>query len=157
MAYESFVPIIGTIINISGGTDCCSQMISIRAENGIINFLVDPGTLVIDDRQLRAGMRVAAFYDSSLPVPLIFPPQYRAQIVTMLNRNEMITLKYFNRNLIASDQSLQINPASTTAIVTVNGQPFNCNPGNQNLLVYYSMTTRSIPPQTTPRRIVVLC
>ncbi len=25
------------------------------------------------------------------------------------------------------------------------------------LLVYYTVTTRSIPPQTTPRKIIVLC
>lgn len=157
MPYANYVSVIGTIINITRGNDCCSQMISLRVGNGIVNFMVDSGTLVIDSRQLRPGMMVAAFYDSSLPVPLIFPPQYRAQIVTALGRNEQISLNFFDRNLLAEDRSLQLNLAGNTNIETINGQNFTCNPGNQTLLVYYSVTTRSIPPQTTPRRIVVLC
>lgn len=130
---------------------------SLRVENGIVNFIVNPETFVIDNRQLRAGMRVAAFYDSLLPVPLIFPPQYTAQIVTTLNRNEQIMLNFFDRNLVAADNALQLNVAGNTNIETANGQNFTCTPGNRTLLVYYTVTTRSLPPQTTPRKIVVLC
>ena len=157
MDYTAFVPVIGTIINITGGNDCCSQRMSLRVENGIVNFIVNPETLVIDNRQLRAGMRVAAFYDSLLPVPLFFPPQYTAQIVTTLNRNEQIMLNFFDRNLVAADNTLQLNVAGNTNIETANGQNFTCTPGNRTLLVYYTVTTRSLPPQTTPRKIVVLC
>lgn len=157
MAYENYVPVIGITLNISRGNDCCSQMISLQAGNGIVNFMVDSQTQVIDSRKLRPGMRVAAFYDDSLPVPLIFPPQYRAQLVTALGRNEQVMLKFFNRNLVASDQSLQLNVAPNTVVNTVNGQNVTCNLGNQTLLVYYTATTRSIPPQTSPGKIVVLC
>ena len=38
MAFETFVPITGTIMNISRGNDCCSQMLAVRTENGIVNF-----------------------------------------------------------------------------------------------------------------------
>ena len=66
-------------------------------------------------------------------------------------------LNRFDRNLTAEDNSLQLNVARNTNIETINGQNTGCNLGNQTLLVYYTATTRSIPPQTTPRRIVVLC
>lgn len=157
MAFEAFVPITGTILNISRGGDCCNQMAALRTGNGIVNLLIDSRTLVIDSRQLRAGMRVTAFYDSSLPVPLIFPPQYLAQIITIPGRSEQVMFSYFNRILLSADQSLQLNIANQTNIQTVNGQQFDCHPGNQYLLVYYSTTTRSIPPQTTPNRIIVFC
>ena len=157
MSYRDYVPIIGTIISISRGNDCCSQMMTLRTEDGIANFVVSPQTQVIDSRQLRAGMHVAAFYDSSLPMPLIFPPQYRAQIVTTIGRNEQVMLRYFDRNLLASDDSLQLNIAGNTVIRTANGQSFHCNPAERTLLVYYTVTTRSIPPQTTPSRILVFC
>lgn len=75
MDFQNLVPVTGMIINSTRGNDCCSQMITLQAEGGIVNFVVDPETVVVDSRQLRPGMRVAAFYDSSLPVPLIFPPQ----------------------------------------------------------------------------------
>ena len=157
MTYTNYVPVIGTIVNISNGNDCCSQMMSLRTENGIVNFIIDSNTQIINSRQMRPGLKVAAFYDSSLPVPLIFPPQYRAQIVTMLGRNEQVMINEFDRNLMATDQSLQLNVARNTIIQTINGQNFTCNLGNRNLLVYYTTTTRSIPPQTTPRKILVLC
>ena len=85
------------------------------------------------------------------------PPQYMAQIITVLGRDEQVMINEFNRNLVAADNSLQLNIARNTSIETINGQNTSCSPGNQTLLVYYSATTRSIPPQTTPRRIIVLC
>lgn len=157
MEYVNLVPVTGMIMNITRGNDCCSQMISLQAEGGIVNFIVDPETMVIDGRQLRPGMRVTAFYDSSLPVPLIFPPQYIAQLIAVAGRNEQIALNFFDRNLLAQDRSLQLNIGRNTMVETINGQRFTCSPGNRFLLVYYSVTTRSIPPQTTPRKIVVLC
>lgn len=157
MDYANLVPVIGVIMNITRGNDCCSQMVALRTENGIVNFAVDMDTVIIDSRQLRQGMRVAAFYDSNLPVPLIFPPQYRAQIITVLGRNEQVMLNYFDSDLTAADGSLQINIAAGTVIKTINGQNITCNLGEHMLLVYYTVTTRSIPPQTTPRKIIVLC
>lgn len=156
MKYENLVPVIGTILSITD-IDCCDRMIMLRAEDGIVNFIVSSETQVIESRQLRPGIRVAAFYDSSLPMPLIFPPQYRAQLVTALERNEQIMLNYFNRALLAEDNSLQLNIGENTRIRTINGQSFSCSIGGRMLLVYYTATTRSIPPQTTPERIVVMC
>ena len=157
MTYRNLTPVIGTIVNMARGNDCCSQMMSLRTDNGIVNFMITSETQVVDARPLRAGLRVAAFYDASLPVPLIFPPQYRAQIVTVLTRDEQVMINEFNRNLIAADNSLQLNIARNTSIETLNGQNVSCSLGNQTLLVYYTVTTRSIPPQTTPRRVIVLC
>ena len=157
MAYRNFKPIIGTNINMARGNDCCSQMMSLHTENGIVNFMITSETRIIDSRQLRPGLRVAAFYDASLPVPLIFPPQYMAQIITVLGRDEQVMINEFNRNLVAADNSLQLNITRNTSIETINGQNTSCSPGNQTLLVYYTTTTRSIPPQTTPRRVIILC
>lgn len=156
MEYADLVPVIGAVLNITG-SGCCDQMVSLRVEDGIVNFVIGPETRVIDGRQLRPGMRVAAFYDSKLPVPLIFPPQYRAVLITALERNEQAALNFFDGELVAGDDSLQLNTARSTEIRTINGQNFFCDIGNRTLLVYYTTTTRSIPPQTTPRKIVVLC
>lgn len=157
MSYKNYVPIIGTVVSNNRGNDCCSQMVALRTEDGIVNFVISPQTQIIDSRQLRVGMRVAAFYDSSLPMPLIFPPQYRAQLITTVGRNEQVMLSKFDRNLLSEGGSLQLNIAGNTMIRTVNGQSFNCDPADRTLLVYYTAATRSIPPQTTPSRIIVFC
>ncbi len=155
MVYTNLVPIVGVVLNITG-SGCCNQMISLRMEDGIVNFVISPETRVIDSRQLRPGMRVAAFYDKSLPIPMIFPPRYQAELIAVLGRNEQIALNYFDTELVAVDRSLQLNVARNTDIQTINGQSFFCDIGNRLLLAYYTVTTRSIPPQTTPRKIVVL-
>ena len=157
MDCTNLVPVIGIIVNITRGNDCCSQMLSLRTEDGIVNFFLSMDTIVIDSRQLRQGMRVAAFYDNTLPVPLIFPPQYQAQLITQLGRNEQVMLNYFDSDLTAADNTLQLNIAGGTLIRTLNGQNITCNLGDHTLLVYYTITTRSIPSQTTPRKIIVLC
>ena len=156
MNYSDLIPVTGTIVNISGN-DCCNQMIALRTEDGVVNFFITSDTQVINSRMLRRGMRIAAFYDSTLPVPLIFPPQYQAVMITVLGRNEQIELNYFVGNLIAADNSLQLNVGRNTVVRTINGQMFTCSLGDRMLLVYYSATTRSIPPQTTPEKIIVLC
>lgn len=157
MDFANLVPVIGTIFSIEKGENCCSRIVAVRSGRDIVNFVVTPETIMIDNRQLRPGMRIAAFYDSSLPAPLIFPPQYRAQLITTLRKNEQIMLNYFDGSLTAEDHSLRLTPDRMTEIRTINGQDFNCNVGDHALLVYYTETTRSIPPQTTPRRIIVIC
>lgn len=157
MAYSNYEPVTGTIMNLSGGENCCSQVISVYTGNGIVNFIINAQTRVIDSRQLRRGMQITAFYDNSLPVPLIFPPQYQARLVTVLDGNEQVVLAKFDENLLAEDSSMQLNLARSTTIETINGQSVNCQLGNQTLLVYYTTMTRSIPPRTTPRKVIVLC
>lgn len=158
MNYESFTPVMGIIRNISQTPgDCCNQMISLITPNGPVNFIISSNTFIVDNTRLRPGMAVTAFYDASRPIPLIFPPQYQAELITALRSNETVALNFFDRNLVATDNSLRLNTNRTTDISTMNGQRFNCSPGGNFLLVYYSNTTRSIPPQTTPRRIIVLC
>ena len=156
MEYGNLVSAVGVVMNFTG-SGCCSQMVTLRVQEGIVNIVIDQETEVIDCRQLRPGTRVAAFYDKTLPVSMIYPPQYRAVIIAVLGKNEQIDLKYFDSDLIAGDHSLQLNQARSTEIETVNGQNFFCDIENRYLLVYYTVTTRSIPPQTTPRKIVVLC
>ncbi len=157
MAYENYQKVIGTIQEISRGDSCCSQMISVMTDNGIVNFIVSGETQIIDNIRLRRGMRIAAFYDSSLPVPAIYPPQYQAELITVLRRNQEVTLKYFDENLVAEDNSLRLNLSPVTKIMTANGQYFQCSPENAELLVYYMTTTFSIPPMTTPQKIIVMC
>lgn len=157
MAFASFQKVIGVIQSIKSGNSCCTQIVSIMTSEGMINLSVSGDTLIVDNVRLRRGMRIAAFYDPNLPAPAIFPPQYQAELITSLRRNQEVTLKYFDEMLTSEDNSLKLNLSPTTNIETLNGQRFLCSPGNAELLVYYTTTTFSVPPQTSPQRIVVMC
>lgn len=157
MPYETFQKIEGIIQSISRGDSCCTFMLSVISDSGVINVIVDGETIVIDNVRLRAGMRIAAFYDVNVPVPAVYPPQYRAEIVTSLRRGQQVVLDYFDDNLTSSDDSLRINIGPMTDVRTANGQPYVCRPENSELLVYYTAASFSIPAQTTPQKVVVMC
>lgn len=158
MANPNYIAVEGTVQNLSSMRDsCCEQQLTLSTGNGIVNFILSGDTYIADNQRLRRGMRVVAFYNADLPVPLIFPPRYQAVVVAPVTRNEMVAFSLFDSNLLAQDNSLQLNPGPATVITTTNGQTFSCSVRNRLLLVFYTNTTRSIPPQTTPRRIVVFC
>lgn len=154
----TLIPVTGMIQNVSPfGENCCEQQVTIRNNDGISNFIISSDTYVIGEVRLRPGMTVTAFYDASLPIPLIFPPRYQAVVIGRKNPSENIFAGYFDDTLTAEDNALTLNIGRSTEVVTSNGQLFRCRPEEQMLIVYYSETTRSIPPQTTPRKIIVLC
>ena len=73
------------------------------------------------------------------------------------NPRENIYAGEFDDNLESLDGTLKLNIGRSTEIVTSNGQPYDCSLAAQTLIVYYGVTTRSIPAQTTPRKIIVIC
>lgn len=138
-------------------SECCNQNISLRTLNGMVSFILSPGTYVTDNTPLRTGMRITAFYDVNQPVPLIYPPQYQAAFISRTEPGENITIAYFDSNLLSEENQLKLNISPSTRVTTANGQRFSCSVGNNLLMVYYGAATRSIPAQTTPERIIVFC
>ena len=161
MLSEYYVQVTGMILRmIPMEGNCCGYLVTLRPDdrNGeLVQFSLTGETVVVDMRRLYPGMRVAMFYDTRLPMPLLYPPRYQAQMVTALNREEQVLLAYFDINLVAAGGKLALNLGRNTRITTLNGQEFRCELAGQELLVYYTATTRSLPPQTTPRRVIAIC
>lgn len=163
---SKFISVEGTITSIepiqtgrSRQNDCCVLMITVRNESsrGVTNFIVDNDTYFIDNIAVVKGDRIMAFYDSSLMVPMIYPPQYRAVVVAKQARNRNIKVDSFDKELISSDGSLKLNIAPSTKIIMRNNQYYLCDITGKNAAVVYSATTRSYPAITTPSEIIVLC
>ena len=141
-----------------GNYDACAQMLTVENEAGnTVNFLFNPDTFVVDYATLYETMPVTVFYNGNAAAPLIYPPQYVAAVIAPQQEGQMVFVGYFNNLLMSSDQSLKLNLAPTTQVMTTNNQTYMGNPGNHTLVVLYSQTTRSIPAQTTPEKIIVLC
>ncbi len=64
---------------------------------------------------------------------------------------------YFDKRLVNTDNTLKLNVTRNVPVVTSNNQTFYGSPAGHYLLVMYNMSTRSIPAQTTPEKIVVMC
>ena len=68
-----------------------------------------------------------------------------------------LNTKYFDGELASADGSLKLNIGPMTNVMTLNGQQYTCSPENTELLVYYTASTFSIPAQTTPQKVIVMC
>ncbi|WP_195428760.1 hypothetical protein [Clostridium sp. D46t1_190503_E9] len=136
----------------------CYKLMSLETmDMGPVNFVISPETYFVDHTVIKVGDKVTGFFDANAPVPLIYPPQYRAIVMAKNTGAENVTVDYFNKQLVSSDGNLKLNIGPSTEIILTNDQIFNRYPGNRNLIVVYGPTTFSIPAQTTPYKIIVLC
>lgn len=160
-AFGSFCGVITAIYDLTLGseelTGCYKIMTVQNREGNIVNFLILPTTYFVEHMMLQIGDPVIGYYDANAPVPLIYPPQYHAVVMAKLVPDYDVKVDYFNEQLVSSDGELKLNIAPYTKILLENGQAFNGNPANRDLIVLYGPTTRSIPAQTTPYKIIVLC
>jgi hypothetical protein len=162
---EKFQPFHGMItmindfkINESGEKSGCYKLMSVEDSSGsLVNFVITPYTYVVDHMMLAVGDMVTGFYDTNAPTPLIFPPQFRAFVMAKDTHYQNVKVDYFNSELVSSDNTLKLNIAPCTQIVLQNDQAFTQNPGNRNLIAIYGASTRSIPAQTIPYKIIVMC
>ncbi|WP_039041401.1 hypothetical protein [Sporosarcina sp. ZBG7A] len=159
--YQAFAGIVTAINDFSIGqyneVGCYKLMSVDNGYGNVVNFVVAPTTYFVDHEVVSVGDQVTGFYDGDAPAPLIFPPQFSALIVSKNVRGQFVKVDHFDDQLVSSDHTLQLNMNPATKVVLQNGQPFTGNLANRDLLVVYGATTRSIPAQTTPYQIVVLC
>ena len=136
----------------------CTLLIYIQTSyQETYQVLVDSNTYVLDQKPIRRGDNIIAFYDTTAPMPLIYPPQYRAAAVVLPAGGEYAMLDYFDRNLTNSENSLRLNLSGSTPLQLPNGQYYLGVPGGQYMLVLYTTHTKSIPAQTTPVRVIIFC
>jgi len=139
----------------------CEKIISIKMRNGsAVNFVIAPSTYFVNCVAVRVGDIVTGFYDPNVPVPMIFPPQYRALVITRYSRAQNVILDYFDENLISSDGALQLSIANSTRISLPNRLPFTDSIKNRNLVVIFgnhSYHMPSIPHRISAWQVIVLC
>lgn len=164
MQRGTFASITGTIVDIvparmgSRRSEGCMSFVTVEDMDGsTVNFVVTPSTFVVDWETLSSGMTVTFWYRTDVPVPLIYPPQYNAVAAAQEQNGRFVDVSFYNASLVNEAQTLQLNIDGSVNVRTPNNQFFQGSPANRNLVVVYTTSTRSIPAQTTPQQIVVLC
>ena len=138
--------------------EVCSRLFTLQdSDENVTDFIITPETYVIGGDQGRNGRTVTAYYDMDAPAPAIYPPRLNAEIIVVEQRGMQVKVDWFGRDLVSSDRTLKLNLSPQTVIMTQNGLPYEGSLARKNLIVFYSISTRSIPAQTTPEEIIVLC
>ncbi len=130
-----------------------------NSANQPVTIVITKDTFLLGDGEIEEGSIITSYYDRDAPMLMIYPPQYSAEVVVIEDKNEkMETIKVdlFDENLVSSDQSLKLHLSDETKIILKNGEVFEGDVRNRNLAVIYHVSTRSIPAQTTPIKIIVL-
>lgn len=137
------------------------------AEAGSFTFVMTERSYVPAGVDLAPGMFVRGYYDTSLPAPMIYPPQMQAMALVPVAAPDALLptffkLDRFDDDLSSLDGMLRLEIGADTVIVLEDGTPFELFGqsyqealAGRALLVSYDVSTRSIPAVTTPTRIVV--
>jgi len=90
---------------------------------------------------------------------MIFPPLYTAEAFALNLEGTTVKVARFDENLLSYDGELVIHVGPDTVIRQANGSDFIGGAEELHgraLVVLYTITTMSLPPQTTPSQIFVL-
>ena len=163
----AFESITGKVINIENfWTDSqlpsgCVKILTIKLRNSsAVNFIVEPSTYFVNCAAVNIGDFITGFYDPNVPVPMIYPPQYRALVITRYSRAQNVAVDFFDEKLISSEGTLQLSIVNSTRITLPNRLAFTDSIANRNLVVIYGNQPHYMP--TIPKRIlawqvIVLC
>jgi len=156
----TFIQITGTIENVEKRKDATYYTVK---ENENINvFVVNDETLVFDNTgkevKLQKGDQVTAYTYANKPMLMIYPPQYNPEVI-IVETKEMgiVEVDFFNKELVNTDNTLKLNVGKETELLSLSGKKVKAKDlAEQHLLVFYTITTMSIPAQTPPSKVVVL-
>lgn len=163
---SDFMRATGVITNIENRDN--DLMVTVENEEGLITiFRIQDKTLLfnsgtteeIQPADLKKDMKVEAYYDKNKPMILIYPAQITPELFFVIDEEKPGSVKVgkFDEDFLSLDKELKLNIGEETTIVNQQGEKINKGDlSGKELAVFYSITTRSLPPQTPPDKIVAL-
>lgn len=109
---------------------------------------------------LKEGMEVTVVRESMSPTTMSIPPQTPGAVGFVMHAEPgSIAIGQFDEELVNAENTLKLNIGEDTKIVDIRGTKMVYQAEdlkNSELLVLYTVTTRSIPAQTTPELVMIL-
>lgn len=122
------------------------------------SFLFHNGNgLKLNYSELEKGTSVEAYYDKNKPMILIYPARVTPDFMIINEEKNLAQVKVgkFDEKLLSLDGQLKLNIDKETILVNQLGESIEQEDLNRKeLIVFYNFTTRSIPPQTSPSKII---
>lgn len=126
------------------------------------NIILDADTLQMKvPEDLKLGMSVSVVINKNAPMTMSLPPLCSGQTALVIHSSKKnIEIAYFDESLINEANRLQLNISEDTMIQNSRGEKrvFTAEDiKNQDAIVIYTNSTRSIPAQTVPEYVLILC
>ena len=156
----AFIQVTGKISSVE--TSGTSKLYYYDSEENAFHFSIMESTLVFDRKgnpvELKQGDTVTLFIQADQPMIMIYPPRYSPAVVVVGEESDsnVVKVAQFDKNFISEDNNLKLNISDDTLIVNAKGEKVKKDEvTTQNAIVFYGPTTKSIPAQTTPSKIIV--
>lgn len=133
-----------------------TYLLVVNEEGAIANIILSNDTYRINDEKISIGSVITGYYEAKAMIMMIYPPRYYAEVIMVTNKEQNRKVDYFDKELISADRTLKLNISKETEIILKDGTTFQGELAYRRLLVFYDITTKSIPAQTTPSKVVVL-
>ncbi|HIW32136.1 MAG TPA: copper amine oxidase N-terminal domain-containing protein [Candidatus Paenibacillus intestinavium] len=151
-----YAEVRGTIKSINpAGIDGKQQLVEVQLDKDNIVYL-NVSDLTFVDEKFEVGAEIIAFYNANAPMIMIYPPRYNVSAVALVKEDRQIMVDRFDSTLKNSTGNLVLNIGKDTKVLTADGKSYEGSLQDKNLFIEYTITTKSIPAQTTPVRVVVL-
>ena len=153
---EAFLEFTGVVEEIQESEGKTTVIVK-GEEDALAVFILTPSTYYITENPIEKGAVVTGVYDSAKPMIMIYPPQFDIEAIAVdFPENTFVKVDRFNGNMVSYDEELKLNISDNTEIVLENGEKYEGAIADRKLVVFYTVSTRSIPAQTTPEKIIVL-
>ena len=161
------VTVVKTDSDVDGIIKTTTDVNNKDDQNNTVNLKITDDTLVYDNlgnkkalSDLTDGTKITVFTGSYEPTPLILPVQYTANVIIINGDQEgnvnADTYLVDEEGYTNAANTLNIATADDTKIVDKNEKEYKGDLDKNDLIVFYGASTKSIPAQTTPTKVVVL-
>ena len=159
----------GKVLSVEGSETEGVSIVEIENEQGGLRFALNANDLILDRKDgahltvadLTEGMEIAVIYDANGPMGLSLPP-YLSKVTAVVANADAGSYEVgrFDADLTDLKHMLQLNiDPDSTVIADVRGTKQKLSEEDikgQDALVFYDITTRSIPAQTNPSFVLIL-
>ena len=161
------VTVVKTDSDVDGIIKTTTDVNNKDDQNNTVNLKITDDTLVYDNlgnkkalSDLTDGSKITVFTGSYEPTPLILPVQYTANVIIINGDKEgnvnVDTYLADEEGYTNAANNLNIAAADDTKIVDKDEKEYKGDLDKNDLIVFYGASTKSIPAQTTPTKVVVL-
>lgn len=108
---------------------------------------------------LKKGASVEAYYDKNKPMILIYPTTVTPEIVIVKDEKDFgaVKISQFDKDFLSLDGELKLNIGEETPLFNQQGEAIELKDlQGKELMVFYTITTMSLPPQTPPTKVIAL-
>ena len=151
---ESYHSFSGKITGITNGS--VRRIMVEDASGNRMQFSISSDAYIDGSVKIQNGADIICFYNPKEATPKKAPATFSLEAAVGQSAAANVMLDWFDTDLVNEGNTLKLNNVDKAEVVSSGGEKYAGTIKNMKLLVFYGASTRSMPAQTSPTKIVVL-